>query len=480
MTEARNIYRKQSLQRLSSPDQLDELLRVVTPQAWIAICSIALGLGLLFTWSLFGRIPASAQGSAVLVRPKQVVPFQSTTAGTIRSIEVSVGEVVEPGALLARLRLPVLEKQVQQERIRLEQFRDRSSKMTTLERELAVQEREFLQVQRDLLEGRIRSVQAAAELHREKSELYLGEQHESLATSRARSDELHQALALQYEARHKLWEDGHLTMEQLLDARTKVIDTELQRAKLAVTEYEIQLREVNARESYDEQMDLVQDLRVRVHDLELREMKITRRLLEDELQSASDEQTIRRRVEELESRLDAEGRVVYTGQHTGRVLEITATVGQHLDVGNRIGKLEIEDPSADLMALAYFEVRDGKKIRPDQSIRLAPSTVERERYGALKGSVIRVSDYPVTTGAAASQIGDLELARSLLQGRNMIEVLVELHEDSTSPTGFSWTSGTGPTGIPITAGTTGLARVTVEERKPISIVLPFLRSATGL
>lgn len=480
MSRAKSIYREQSLRRLSSPDQLDELLRIVRPQAWIALVAVALGLGLVLAWSLLGRIPASAQGSAVLVRPKQVVPFQSTAAGTIRSIEVAVGEEVQPGALLARLRLPVLEKQLEQERLRLEQFRDRSSKMTKLERDLAVQERAFLEVQRGLLGERIESVRAAAERYQEKAELYLGQQRASLATSRARADELQAALEARYDARHDLWEDGNLTVDQLLEARTKVIDNELRRAELAVTEYELELRELSARESYDEQMDLVQDLTVRVNDLELREMQVSRRLLEDELESASDEQGIRRTIEELEAQLDAEGRVVYDGGFPGRVLEITTSVGQHVDVGNRIGKLEIEDPAASLMALAYFQVRDGKKVRPGQRIRVAPSTVERERHGAILGRVERVSDYPVTTEAAANQIGDLELARSLLQGRNTIEVLVSLELDEATPTGFAWTSGAGPREVPITAGTTGEARATIEERRPITLVLPFLRSATGL
>lgn len=480
MNDVRGIYREQSLRKLSDPGRLDELVHIVRPQAWIALSAVGLGLALLVGWSLLGRIPASAHGSAVLVRPKQVVPFQSNASGTLRTIEVGVGDHVQPGALLARLRLPVLEKQLEQERIRLEQFRDRSTKMTALERDLARQERDFVEVQRGLLEERIAHLEDSSGRYREKAAVYLAQERASLATSRARADELQAALEERYAARHTLWEEGHLTQEQLLDSRTRVIDNELRRADLAVAEVELELREVSATEAYDEQVDTIRDLRVQVNDLTLREMTISRRLLEDELQSAGDEQTILRRIEELEAQLEAGGRVLYTGGHPGRVLEVTATVGQRVDVGNRIGKLEIEDPEANLMALAYFQVRDGKKVRVGQRIHVAPSTVERERYGSLKGLVQRVSDYPVTTEAAASEIGDLELARTLLQGSNLIEVLVELERDPSTATGFEWTSGDGPRDVPITAGTTAAARATIEERRPISLVLPFLRSLSGL
>ena len=480
MNAPRGIYREQSLRALSSPEQLDELLQTVRPRAWIALLAVAVGLALVLCWSILGRIPASAHGSSVLVRPKQVVPFQSTAAGTVRAIEVGVGDRVQPGALLARLRLPVLEKQLEQERIRLDQFRARSTKMTAFERDVAQRERDFLAVQRGLLQERIDHLRETAERYREKAGSYLAQERASLATGRERATELAAALEERYLARHGLWEEGHLNMDQLLDARTRVIDNELRRAELSVAEYELELREVAAQEAYDEQMDLIRDLALQVNDLERQELLVSRRLLEDELSSGSDEQAILRRIEELEAQLEAEGRMLYDGRFPGRILEVTASTGQHVDVGHALGKVEIEDPGTSLMALAYFQVRDGKKIRAGQRIQVAPSTVERERYGAIRGSVVRVSEYPVTTEAAANQIGDLELARGLLAGRNLIEVLVTLEPDPATPTGFSWTSGSGPSEVPITAGTTGEARATIEERAPISLVLPFLRTATGL
>ena len=101
----------------------------------------------------------------------------------------------------------------------------------------------------------------------------------------------------------------------------------------------------------------------------------------------------------------------------------------------------------------------------------------RQRFGFLLGTVVSVSDYPVTIQAAAHQIGDLETARTLLGGETRIEVLANLERDEARS--LVWTSGKGPGDFPVTAGTTAEVRVTVEEIAPIELVLPFLKSLVG-
>ena len=85
-----------------------------------------------------------------------------------------------------------------------------------------------------------------------------------------------------------------------------------------------------------------------------------------------------------------------------------------------------------------------------------------------------------TIDAAANQIGDKEMARTLLGGESRIEVLAELEPDPESYTKYKWTSGLGPQGIEISPGTTAQVRVTIEELAPITLILPFLKSASGL
>ena len=50
------LYRKTSLDRISSPESLNDYIRVTTPSVWIVMLAIvALLLGML-AWSILGRV----------------------------------------------------------------------------------------------------------------------------------------------------------------------------------------------------------------------------------------------------------------------------------------------------------------------------------------------------------------------------------------------------------------------------------------
>lgn len=475
--EKRQIFRKQSLDKLSSLDRLDQLLRVVPPHSWIALTTLAVGLMMGVVWAVFGRIPVTSVGTAILVRPKHVVFFQTPASGRIESIEVAVGDVVHKGQLLATLDLPILEEKLRQEEIKLEQFSSRSEQMTGLERSLAESERDYIQDQRQLIERRIVEIEEAAERFKRMSAALIEKQRASVAVGKEKAAELGRVLTDRWEANSRLADDGLVSEAQALEMQTRLITNQLKVAELEAQDHELDLRENTARESFDEQMDLIRDLRIDLHAFELREMVISRRLGEDELAATSERQTIERTIEELARQLESESRVV--SEHDGTVLEIIVSRGQQLSIGERLGKIEIEDESAKLMALAYFSVKDGKRIEDGFEIRVAPSTVERERFGSILGRVVRVSAYPVTIDAATNQIGDRYMARTLLGDENRIEVLADLDADDTF-TKYKWTSGRGPERTPITAGTTAQVRVTLEEIAPYELIFPFLRSFSGV
>jgi len=475
--EERQIFREGSLSDLSTPERLDQLLRIVRPQSWLLVLAIGGGLALAGVWAVFGRIPATAKGTAILVRPKQVVPLQSPAAGPLEAFEVAVGETVAKGQLLARLRLPALVMELEQERAKLALFESRTRELTGLELELAEGERESIRAQRALLEQRIVNLEQGAKRYRDKNASYLAEQRENVEKARSLSLELGKALEARFEKHETLAAEKISTQDALVEPQSDLIDNQLRLAELDVRGQEVDLREILAQEEYDSQLDLIQELRLRLEDLELKEMTITRHLRENELSSSSEREAIARRIDELQSRLERESRVV--SPHAGRILEFTASPGEHVTLGLRLGKMEIEDPSAALMAIAYFQIRDGKKIAPDAAIRITPTTVERERFGSMKGSVRTVSTYPVTTEAAANQIGDLETARSLLGGMTRIEITADLATSGETFTGFEWTSGKGPDDVLVTPGTTADVRVTIEEIRPITLILPFLKTILG-
>jgi len=105
--------------------------------------------------------------------------------------------------------------------------------------------------------------------------------------------------------------------------------------------------------------------------------------------------------------------------------------------------------------------------------------VKREEYGGLVGDVTQVSAYLVSVVGALNVVNNEILAQHLTAEGRSIEVAIALARDPSRPDGCRWSGSRGPE-LPITAGTTGTVRVTLEERAPITFLLPILRQASGL
>ncbi len=65
--DTRNLFRQEALERLSSPERLDELMTIVNLKTWLPLGTIGILLGLGLIWSLVGRIPVTTSGRGKLV-----------------------------------------------------------------------------------------------------------------------------------------------------------------------------------------------------------------------------------------------------------------------------------------------------------------------------------------------------------------------------------------------------------------------------
>ena len=132
------------------------------------------------------------------------------------------------------------------------------------------------------------------------------------------------------------------------------------------------------------------------------------------------------------------------------------------------------------LAMAYFPIKDGKQIKSEMPIAITPDTVQRERFGGIVGQVTAVSPLPVTVEGTVAIIGNSEIVKSLIgETGAAIQITTNLQTDDRNPSGYKWSSSKGPNSK-ITPGTTAVIRVTVEERSPITFLLPFLREIAGM
>ena len=76
MTENnQTVFRKETLNRISSPDQLTDYLRVTNPGIWVVLVAVILLLAGIFVWSMVGTLETTAQATVIVEdHTAQVVP----------------------------------------------------------------------------------------------------------------------------------------------------------------------------------------------------------------------------------------------------------------------------------------------------------------------------------------------------------------------------------------------------------------------
>ena len=474
--EPKKIFRTKALERLSSPEELDQVLQIVTRKSWIPLASLGGLLLIAIWWSISGQIPVTVEGVGLLVYPRQIVSFQLPASGQVVDLTVKVGDFVHKGQILGRINQPALQQNLDQERVRLAELQERNSKIVPLRDKKTDLEKQANERERRILKERIESVLRTAESQKAKNEVYFKKQQEALQQLREVKLTLDKHFKERYDSFESLRKDGIISNDAAQNARQDYINNQVQIADLELQIHESELQQLRAEESFQQQLDLVANLQTQLRDLEIKAQEIDQQQLETNSATALQIQEVERTIARYEEDLRTKSQIV--NEYTGRILEITASAGQIVSAGQRMGAIETEDPHGKLLAVGYFQVSDGKKIEPGMDVRISPATVERERYGSILGKIVSVSPFPVTTEAITNVVGNAEVAQVLSAGGTKIEVFADLSTDPSSLSGYRWTSGKGPD-IKITAGTTGGLRTTVEYRRPITFIIPILRRWSG-
>ena len=65
-----DLFRKKNLDRIASPEQLDEYIRVTTPSVWLVLLAVVILLAGILIWSCFGVVEVEkADGTTVPEHP---------------------------------------------------------------------------------------------------------------------------------------------------------------------------------------------------------------------------------------------------------------------------------------------------------------------------------------------------------------------------------------------------------------------------
>jgi len=257
---------------------------------------------------------------------------------------------------------------------------------------------------------------------------------------------------------------------ELIDLNQKIQELELKRVELD----EARLRTQNL---VDSRVNTLTNLKLQLRELDNTIAQMDKNTTEFKFRQENQLKDSKRTIERNRKQLSLD-REIKT-EFSGRVIELTAAAGQMVNQGQQVIQIDTRAKQDELIALTYFHAKEGKQLKKGMKVRISPTTVDKNQYGSIIGRIDSISDYPITVDAAAAFIGNKSVAQRLTAGGYEIEAFIHLERNSQTPSGYAWTSERGPN-VTITAGTKVDVWVTIEQRSPISYILPKIKKWGGV
>ena len=98
-----DLFRKSSLEKLSSPEQLDKMIVITSPSFWLAMLGAAFIVATALVWSIFGRLPENVDTQGIYVNRAGIQSVYCEGSGTVAEIKVQDGDTVKKGDIIAVL-----------------------------------------------------------------------------------------------------------------------------------------------------------------------------------------------------------------------------------------------------------------------------------------------------------------------------------------------------------------------------------------
>ena len=414
----KEIFRKVSLDRLSSPEQIDQLLQVTTARGWVALVALCGCIAAAVIWSLTSFTETTISASGVISGEGGVNNVVSLGTGTVTEIKVKTGDKIQAGQMVAHVAQPALEQ-----------------KLTQAKAELA-----------DAKQARAKILVARAEGDKVK----LAAMKQQIASHE--QDIVHTLEQVRY-AKEQLPVDDQLVAKGLITKQTAIQDKQkVASLESNVAQLHVQIAQVTAQEVEvrNEAAQIALDHGNRINNL-LRNVDVA----EQTFRSASD--------------------VVAPGE--GRVVAIISYQGALVGSGQPI--LSFEPTQRRLEAVAYVAADKAKGVRPGMKAHLSPSGIEREEYGYMIGKVSAVGYFPATSEDVTHTFENEALARVMMSSGPVTEVLIDLVTNPATQSGYKWSSPEGPPDS-ITSGAVSSVEIVTRAQHPIELVIPYLKRKLGL
>ena len=413
---AAGFFRKAALEKLSTPEKLDQLIKVTSPKGWIALSTVVIALTTAIAWSFFGNVKTKLNVVGVLLGG-EIHEVVATSQGQLISLHVNIGDIIKEGAVIASIEQPELFQQIEEVKASLK------------EREFDLQQLLSYGNQDTRLQGQL--------IQQQRSSIDLQTQSENKNLEFLRN---------QLETEKNLLKQGLITNSQVVNTQQQI-----EAAKNSIERLKSQMMQTSS-QKLNIGFDLQQKININ-----------KQRIAENE-----------RRLKHLEERYDIQTNI--RSSYAGEVLEVLTDAGIIVAQGTPLFKLKNSSQIAGdkLRGVLYIPSQDGKKIKEGMEALIVPSTVQPQEYGFMKGKITYVSDFPITQKGMMMTVKNDQLVQGLLSRGALFEVYVEFERDEEAYSGFKWTSAKGPQ-IAINEGTSCMGKITVKSEPPATMVVPALK-----
>ena len=83
-----SIFSQEALNKMRSPEKLDEVLPITTPITWMGLIAVAVAIFSVILWSIFGAFTVKADGMGLIMDPQGLKNVTTVFGGKIDKVYV--------------------------------------------------------------------------------------------------------------------------------------------------------------------------------------------------------------------------------------------------------------------------------------------------------------------------------------------------------------------------------------------------------
>jgi len=373
-------FRSDSLDSLVSTDDLDQASSLIRFRSFFFLLIFGLLLVVFILCSFFVKVPISVAGPSVIWSDVGVLQVAAKDPGSITSLSVKVGDRIEAGQEIGVLDQSSVEDQLFSLRYKLNALLKYISDIEDLQ-------------EKDL--GKRLSLRKSIESFQENSE--------KLNTTRInRLEERKKELKKLYDKELLVFDQYNSVVESIEQTESAIIN---------------------------EQRSFINELKEENNKFVSDSREVLQKKLEaDQLSS---EVTL------LESQLISQGKL--TTPISGRVVEITASVGDFLSPGSPVVLVQPDSKEDQLTFVVFISSEQVKPVKPGMRTELELSAFPPTQFGKLVAEVTSISPMPLSSSGLMKELRNDQLVNRITESGSPFMARVEILRDEETGE-FVWSS----------------------------------------